>query len=165
MQGDFNSPRPSFLRIKCRNSKRFEACYFFVYYESTILSPTYKQRAKKLDEFNYINVYILSREDVAISKIIRLAEKDVEDLNEIIPKCDKTLLNKIIKEIIDREDLFESKKSEFIKKLTIFREKYNVDRFPKFKAFLWTLKSRNIVAEKYNEEKIENLEEQAKLVN
>lgn len=41
----------------------------------------------------------------------------------------------------------------------------NIDRFPKFKAFLWTLKSRNIVAEKYNEGKIENLEEQAKLVN
>ena len=41
----------------------------------------------------------------------------------------------------------------------------NIDKFPKFKAFLWTLKSRNIVGEKYNNEKIEELEEQAKLVN
>lgn len=41
----------------------------------------------------------------------------------------------------------------------------NINRFPKFKAFLWTLKSRNIVAKKYNDEKREELEEQAKLIN
>ena len=29
-------------------------------------------------------------------------------------------------EIINRDDLFESKKNEFIRKLNIFREKYNV---------------------------------------
>ena len=43
-----------------------------------------------------------------------------------MPKCDKELLNNIIKEIIDREDLFESKKNEFERKLKIFKEKYNV---------------------------------------
>ena len=95
-------------------------------YESTLLSPTYKERAIKLENFKYINVYILSKEDVAISKIIRLAEKDIEDLNQIIPKCEIKTLNKIIDEIINREDLFESKKAEFIKKLKVFREKYNV---------------------------------------
>ena len=41
----------------------------------------------------------------------------------------------------------------------------NIERFPKFKAFLWTLNSRNIVAEKFDEEKSEELEEQAKLIN
>ena len=100
--------------------------YDMLEYQSTILSPSYKQRAVKLEEFNYINVYILSKEDVVISKIIRLAEKDIEDLNQIVPKCDKVLLNDIINEIIDRDDLFESKKSEFVKKLKIFKEKYNV---------------------------------------
>ena len=100
--------------------------YDMLEYQSTILAPSYKQRAVKLEEFNYINVYILSKEDVVISKIIRLAEKDIEDLNQIVPKCDKVLLNDIINEIIDRDDLFESKKSEFVKKLKIFKEKYNV---------------------------------------
>ena len=95
-------------------------------YESTLLSPTYKERAIKLEDFKYINVYILSKEDVAISKIIRLADKDIEDLNQIIPKCDTKMINIIIDEIINREDLFESKKAEFIKKLKVFREKYNV---------------------------------------
>lgn len=100
--------------------------YDMLEYESTILSPTYKQRAIKLNEFKYINVFILSMEDVAVSKIIRLSEKDIEDLNQIVPKCDKEVLNNIINEIIDRKDLFESKKLEFIKKIKIFKEKYNV---------------------------------------
>ena len=100
--------------------------YDMLEYQSTILSPTYQKRAIKLNEFNYINVYILSKEDVVVSKIIRLAPKDIEDLNQIMPKCDKKQLNSIIDEILDREDLFESKKNEFINKLKIFREKYNV---------------------------------------
>ena len=100
--------------------------YDMLEYESTILSPTYKERAIKLNEFDYINVYILSKEDVVISKIIRLAPKDIEDLDQIIPNCNKEVLNKIIDEIINREDLFESKKEEFLRKLKNFREKYNV---------------------------------------
>ena len=100
--------------------------YDMLEYQSTILSPTYKERAVKLEEFENINVYILSKEDIAVSKIIRLAEKDIEDLNQIIPNCNKEILNSIIEEILNREDLFESKKTEFEKKLRIFREKYDV---------------------------------------
>lgn len=95
-------------------------------YQSTILSPNYKKRAIKLEEFKYINVYILSKEDIAISKIIRLEPKNIEDLNQIVPNCNKEVLNNIIEEVLNRDDLFESKRSEFEKKLKIFREKYNV---------------------------------------
>ena len=100
--------------------------YDMLEYQSTLLSPTYKQRAIKLNGFEYINVYILSKEDVVASKIIRLERKDIEDLDQIVPNCDKKVLNSIIEEILNREDLFESKKTEFMKKLKIFREKYNV---------------------------------------
>ncbi len=100
--------------------------YDMLEYESTILSPNYRKRAIKLEEFKYINIYILSKEDIAVSKIIRLANKDIEDLNEIIPDCNKEILNNIIEEILNRDDLFESKRNEFIKKLEVFREKYNV---------------------------------------
>ena len=100
--------------------------YDMLEYQSTLLSPNYKKRAIKLEEFKYINVYILSKEDIVVSKIIRLANKDIEDLDELIPKCNKELINNIIDEIISRDDLFESKKKEFIKKLKVFREKYNV---------------------------------------
>lgn len=100
--------------------------YDMLEFQSTILSPNYKKRALKLEEFKYINVYVLSKEDIAISKIIRLANKDIEDLDEIIPKCNKELLNIIINEVLNRKDLFETKRNEFIKKLESFREKYNV---------------------------------------
>lgn len=100
--------------------------YDMLEYQSTIVSPTYKERAIKLDEFEYINVYILSKEDIVVSKIIRLADKDLEDLDEIMPHCNKKVLSTIIEEVINREDLFESKKSEFKRKLEIFKERYNV---------------------------------------
>lgn len=100
--------------------------YDMLDYESTLLSPSYKKRAKKVEEFSYINVYILSKEDIAVSKIIRLAEKDIEDLDEIMPKCDKIVINNIIKEILDRKDLFESKKIGFKTNLNKFRERYHV---------------------------------------
>lgn len=100
--------------------------YDMLEYQSTILSPTYKERAIKLNEFEYINVYILSKEDIAVSKIIRLADKDLEDLNEIMSDCNKEVLNSIIEEVLARKDLFESKKAEFKRKLKIFKEKYNV---------------------------------------
>ena len=41
----------------------------------------------------------------------------------------------------------------------------NISRFPRFKAFLWTLSSRNINAKKYDISKTEELEEQSKLIN
>lgn len=41
----------------------------------------------------------------------------------------------------------------------------NVDIFPRTKAFLWTLSSRNMKPKNYNVAKKEDLEEQAKLVN
>lgn len=100
--------------------------YDMLEYQSTILAPSYQSRAEKLEEFQYIHVYILSREDIVVSKIIRLAEKDMEDLEQLMPKCDKKLLNDIINEVIEREDLFQSKKEEFERKLKIFREKYHV---------------------------------------
>lgn len=61
----------------------------------------------------------------------------------------------------------EKKQSELFKKLCdlIYFMEENIERFPKLKAFLWTLSSRNMNGKKYNISKIEDLEEQTKLVN
>ena len=45
---------------------------------------------------------------------------------ELIEKVVKKVLNDVIGEVLNREDLFDSKRNEFVKKLKIFREKYNV---------------------------------------
>lgn len=61
----------------------------------------------------------------------------------------------------------EKKESQIYKQLCdlITYMKDNVGRFPKLKAFLWTLSSRDINEKKYNVAKKEDLEEQTKLVN
>ncbi len=71
--------------------------------------------------------------------------------------------------IVDTEKFEKEKKlqSELYKKLCnlLSYMNKNIMRFPKFKAFLWTVTSRNIVAEEYEIETNDDLEEQAKLVN
>lgn len=59
------------------------------------------------------------------------------------------------------------KNSEIYKKLCdlISFMKENIDRFPKIKAFLWTLSSRDMNGKKYNISNNDDLEEQTKLVN
>ncbi|WP_278244316.1 DUF6036 family nucleotidyltransferase [Caldisalinibacter kiritimatiensis] len=71
-------------------------------------------------------MYVLSIEDIIVSKIIRLSEKDFQDIDFLIKKADKNLIKEIIKEVINRNDLFESKKEEFKRKLKVFRERYDV---------------------------------------
>lgn len=95
-------------------------------YESTILSPKYKERAIKLDKFDYLNIYILSVEDIIVSKIIRLEEKDIQDIDELIKIADIEKIEIIIGEVLDRRDLYDSKKSEFLRNLPLFKERYHV---------------------------------------
>ena len=57
--------------------------------------------------------------------------------------------------------------SEIYKKLSdlLYYVKENIERYPRLKAFLWTLEARNISGNKYNVSDIEVLEEQTKLIN
>jgi hypothetical protein len=68
---------------------------------------------------------------------------------------------------LDKYKIEESKQSELYKKLSdlIFFMKENIERFPKLKAFLWTLSAREIEGKKYNVATLQDLEEQTKLVN
>ena len=100
--------------------------YDFLEYQSTAISPKYKERALRLPEFEYLHIYVLSREDIIVSKIIRLALKDIEDIDQIIKDSDKELINGIIAEVIERTDLFKSKKDAFLNNLKSFRERYHV---------------------------------------
>ncbi len=60
-----------------------------------------------------------------------------------------------------------AKQSQKYKKISdlINYIKENIKRFPRLKAFLWTLQSRNIDVKKFDVAKEEDLEEQAKLIN
>lgn len=68
---------------------------------------------------------------------------------------------------IDKYNKEEKNQSLLYKKLCDLMDfmRKNVNRFPKLKAFLWTLDSRNIKAKQYNVSSKEELEEQTKLIN
>ena len=73
-------------------------------------------------------------------------------------------------ELIVNENKFkqeEKKESELYKKLCdlICFMKDNIERFPRFIAFLWTLDARGIKGKYFNISTKEELEEQAKLIN
>ncbi len=61
----------------------------------------------------------------------------------------------------------EKKKTENYKKLSdlLFYMSQNITKYPKFKALLWTLYSRNIKVKRFNISNEEELVEQAKLIN
>jgi len=95
-------------------------------YESSLLSPEYKNRAMKIEKFKYLKIDILSREDIIVSKIIRFEPKDIEDIDVLIKKADRQLILKIIDEVLGRSDLYQVKKQGFFLKLPLFKERYYV---------------------------------------
>ena len=100
--------------------------YDMLEYESTILAPDYKSRAKKLNKYRAFNAYVLGPEDIVVSKIIRMDKKDIQDIDEIIGGCDKGVINAIIEKVMKREDLYESKKQGFLLNMQKFRGLYRV---------------------------------------
>ena len=61
----------------------------------------------------------------------------------------------------------QAKKSRLYKQVSdlLYYMQQNIGRYPKMKAFLWTLDSRNMKGQKYNISSTEELEEQIKLIN
>lgn len=90
-------------------------------------------------------------------------------INSIDDKSYRFQISKPLELIADvkRYKEEEEKQSEIYKKLCDLIDfmRKNVNRFPKLKAFLWTLDSRNIKAKEYNVSTEEELEEQTKLIN
>jgi hypothetical protein len=105
---------------------RYLSDFDMLEYESTVLAPSYQTRAIRLKNFQYMNIFILSREDIIVSKIIRMDQKDREDIGKMMGACDKSLIVGIIDEVLARQDLYPSKRDAFLQKLPEFRRKFNV---------------------------------------
>lgn len=97
----------------------------------------------------------------------------VESYNNFINSIDKNSFriknSKPLELLVDinKYNKEKSKESELYKKISdlIFYLNENINKFPRMKAFLWTLESRNIKGIKYNVTTNEELEEQTKLIN
>ena len=97
----------------------------------------------------------------------------VESYNNFINSIDKNSFriknSKPLELLVDinKYNKEKRKESELYKKISdlIFYLNENINKFPRMKAFLWTLESRNIKGTKYNVTTNEELEEQTKLIN
>lgn len=113
-------------RAKLGKVFRYLSDYDILEYQSTTISPSYKQRALKIEHFKYLEIYVMSREDIIVSKIVRLNEKDIEDMDVLIKESDNDLIKKLVQEVLNREDLYETKKDAFRNNLVKFKERYHV---------------------------------------
>jgi hypothetical protein len=90
----------------------------------TTIPEDFKDRAVKIEGLK--NVYVLSREDIILSKIGRYSAKDIEDISAMMEETDVALLKELIKRVADRKNISERVKEEFFNNLMKFREKFNV---------------------------------------
>lgn len=90
----------------------------------TTIPLDFRKRVIKLEDFE--NIYILSREDIILSKIGRYSEKDVEDISILLIDADKNLVHKLIEEVTLRKNISERVKEAFMINARLFKERFYV---------------------------------------
>ena len=98
--------------------------YDFLDIYLTTIPMDFKDRVKRLKD--YKNIYVLSKEDIILSKIGRYSESDIEDISLLIKNCDKELLLKLSEQVLNRSNISERVKNVFARNLKLFKEQFYV---------------------------------------
>ncbi|MEG1635942.1 MAG: DUF6036 family nucleotidyltransferase [Cellulosilyticaceae bacterium] len=92
----------------------------------TTIAEDYKQRAIRVEKIKNLEIYALSREDIIVTKIGRYSEKDKEDITELLKKCNKEQMNRLIDRVKERQNLSAKVRKYFIENIEKFRRDFNV---------------------------------------
>ncbi len=92
----------------------------------TPVAEGFEQRATLLDGFTTLRYYVLSREDIVVSKLGRYDEKDRQDIEHLMGACDRALVDKLICSVMARENFSERVKEAFARNVALFKEQHNV---------------------------------------
>jgi hypothetical protein len=90
----------------------------------TTIPIDFKARANKISDFK--NIFVLSKQDIILSKIGRYSKVDIEDITELMVGVDKKYLLELISSVISRENLSARVKDAFLSNLILFKEQFNV---------------------------------------
>lgn len=90
----------------------------------TTIPHDFPSRAIKIEQFN--NIYILSKEDIILSKIGRYSKIDIEDISKLIQTADIELIRELINKVLERKNISQRVKEEFTKNLKLFKERFHV---------------------------------------
>lgn len=89
------------------------------------IPKNYNKRAKKIQGFENITVYIFSKEDIIASKIDRLSQKDIEDIEILIKDVDKHLLGVCIKETYENI-VYDDRKERYLQNVKKFKDMFDL---------------------------------------
>ena len=78
------------------------------------IALSFKERAVRLDGFEHLSIYVLSREDIVVSKLGRYNERDTYDIKTMIPECEAHAILQLIDEVLERPDLITRAKAVFV---------------------------------------------------
>ena len=79
--------------------------YDIIDIQMATIASSFRDRALRLDRFEYLGIYVLSREDIIVSKLGRYSPQDVLDIKTMMPDCQASVLFQLIIEVLDRVDL------------------------------------------------------------
>lgn len=92
----------------------------------TTVADGFVQRAVRLNEFKYLDILVLSKEDILVTKIGRYSEKDTEDIRKLLDFIDIKLLLELIQNVLKRKDISKKVKEAFKGNLLKFKENFHV---------------------------------------
>lgn len=92
----------------------------------TPIAEEYEKRSIPITGFKTLKFFVLSKEDIIVSKLGRYSEKDKADIEILIKKCNLTLLDELIENVVNRKNFSNRIKEEFIKNSNLIRKIYNV---------------------------------------
>lgn len=92
----------------------------------TTIAYGYEQRATRINQFEYLNIYILSKEDIITTKLGRYSQKDKEDISAIWNNCNHKLVIDLIEQIKKRTDISKIVKAKFIENVEVFGGDYHL---------------------------------------
>ena len=85
----------------------------------------YEERAERMDGFENILVFLFSKEDIIASKIDRLSEKDIADIEAMIHQIDKEMLYRCIGETYDNI-VYPDRKDRYKNNVTRFENMFKI---------------------------------------
>jgi len=88
----------------------------------------FKERAMRLKQFQYLLVYVLSREDIIISKLPRFNNRDRDDISELLNIADVSLVFTLAKSTLD-SNMLPSVKQIFFNNLSYCMEENHVPNY------------------------------------
>jgi hypothetical protein len=92
----------------------------------TPIADGFEARAIVLEGFDRLQFYILSVEDMIVSKLGRYSEKDQEDISRLVTQSNYELLNSLIRNVSSRENFSDRVRTHFIENAEQFKVLYHV---------------------------------------